>query len=182
MSGTRVEDKIKPEILIAKYYPKRAASLIFYILGILAFFLGLSFMVMSSIHYVDFTLFAWYTGLLSMAVGCILILWAELRRRYFLYAITSWTVRVRTGYINHTTTRVFLDDISEVKTNIDMEERIVNQGDLEIYIKGEDEPVLILRAVENPRGVLELVQRLIQTIPDPLPWAHIEKTRQISYS
>ncbi|MHA1908803.1 MAG: PH domain-containing protein [Candidatus Thorarchaeota archaeon] len=181
MSGTRVEDQIQPEILIAKYHPKRAASLITYLMGILAFLLGWSFMVMSSIQFVESTLVAWYIGLWSMTIGCLLILWAEIRRRYTLYAITSWAVRVRKGFYNQITTRVFLDEISQIETNIDQEERIVNQGDVEIYVKDEDQPALVLQAIDNPRGVLEIVRRLVKTLPDPIPWDHIERTRTISY-
>ncbi len=181
MSGTRVEGQIQQEQLIAKYHPKRAASLLFYLFGSLTFILGWSFMVMSSIQLVESTLVAWYIGMWAMTIGCLLILWAEIRRRYTLYVITSWTVRVRTGYIKQQTTRVFLDEIFDVKTNIDQEERIVNQGDVEIYVKDEDEPVLILDSVDNPRGILELVLRLVQTIPDPIPWDHIPRTRTVSY-
>jgi hypothetical protein len=116
-----------------------------------------------------------------MTIGCLLILWAEIRRRYTLYIITSWTVRIRNGYFNQLTTRVFLDEIVDVKTNIAQEERLVDQGNVEIYVKDEEEPVLILEAVDNPRGILEIVRRLVKTVPDPVPWSHIERSRTIAY-
>ena len=181
MSGTGVKDQIQQEQLIAKYHPKRAAALLFYLFGSLTFILGWSFMVMSSIQFVESTLVAWYIGLWAMAIGCVLILWAEIRRKYMVFIITTWTLRVRTGYFNHLTTRVFLDEIVDVKLNIDQEERIVNQGDVEIYVKDEDDPALVFDSVDNPRGILEIVLRIVQTIPDPVPWDHIPRTRSFSY-
>ena len=181
MSGTRVAESIQKEMLIAKYYTKRAASLFNYILGVIVFILGWSFMVMSSIHFLEATLLAWYIGLWAMTIGSLLIIWAEIRRKYTLFAITSWTVRKRIGYIKQQTTRIFLDEISDIKTNIDPDERIVNQGDVEVYVEGEDDPALIFQAIDNPRGALEIIRRLIQTLPEEVPWSHIERTRTVAY-
>ncbi|MDF1540672.1 MAG: PH domain-containing protein [Candidatus Thorarchaeota archaeon] len=181
MSGTRAPEKPQQEHLIAKFTQKRDSALVFYLFGILLFFLGWLFMILSSIGYVTATFEAWYIGLWSMTLGSLAILWAEIRRRYTLYAITSWTVRARKGYLNHVTTRVFLDEITEVNILVDAEERIVDQGDVEIFVAGETTPAVVLMSVDNPRGIKEIIISLTKTIPEPLPWAHIERSRIVTY-
>jgi len=181
MSGTRVAERAPEEQLIARFHPKRASALVYYIFGVLLFILGWLFMIMSSIGYVVATLEAWYVGLWSMALGILSILWAELRRRYTLYAITSWTVRVRKGYFNQITTRIFLDEIETVNVLVDDEERMVDQGDVEIIAIGNSGPPVVLKSVDNPRGIRVIIISLIRTIPEPLPWAHLERSRIVTY-
>ncbi|MFW9954533.1 MAG: PH domain-containing protein [Candidatus Thorarchaeota archaeon] len=181
MSGTRTIGIIQPERLIAKMYQKRAAAYIFYVLGVILFLVGWAFMVMSSIKFVEYTFSAWYMALWSMIVGFLSIFWAEVNRRYTLYIITSWNIRRRDGYFKRVTTRVFLDEIVKVEISADPEDRIVGQGDIQIFVEGEDNPALVLNAIDNPRGIYEIIIRLTQTIPEEIPWSHIEKTRKVQY-
>ncbi|MHA2396065.1 MAG: hypothetical protein ACXAC0_05125, partial [Candidatus Thorarchaeota archaeon] len=57
------------------------------------------------------------------------------------------------------------------------DERKVAMGDVEIYTSEDDEkPALVFDGVHNPDGVREIIQRFIETTPDPLPWAHLDRT------
>ena len=122
------------------------------------------------------TLLSWAIGLGAIIVGPILFILTEMRRFFTLYIITTWNVRVRKGIIWRNTTRLFYDEISECKTTIYPDERRVGMGDVEVYSnKVRNGPVFIFEEIENPDGVREIISRFMQTIPFPLPWAHIER-------
>jgi len=165
------------EILIAKFHPRRTSSLVFYIFGFVVFIVGWFFMIASSIQFIEFSLVAWISGIWAMIVGILSILWREIIRRYTLYIITSWNLRVRRGYLKKRTKRVFYDEVVDVKIDADPQDRLVNQGNIQIFIKGEEDPVITFFAIDNPRGIYELIQRMLRTLPDPLPWGHISYSR-----
>ncbi len=181
MSEAISDDGLQQEILIAKFHPRRTASLVFYIFGFVVFIVGWVFMIASSADIIEYTMVAWLSGIWAMTVGMLSIVWQEIRRRYTLYIITSWNLRVRRGYYKKRTKRVFYDEISDVKTLTNTQDRMVNQGDIEIYVKGESEPALTFFAIDNPRGIYELIQRMLRTAPEPCPWSHIERTRIAPY-
>ncbi len=181
MNDDPTVDDIQHEILIAKFHPKRISSLVFYVFGFIVFIVGWVFMIASSVQFVEFSLVAWIAGICAMAAGIGTIIWREVKRRYTLYIITSWNVRVRKGYLKKRTTRVFYDDISDVRIIANIQDRIVNQGDIQIFANGEDEPAIIFYSIENPRGIYELIQRMLRTVQAPYPWSHIEKTRVIYF-
>lgn len=181
MIEEKKDSGIQPEILIAKFYPRRTASLVFYIFGFVVFIVGWVFMIASSADFIEFTLVAWISGVWGMIVGILSIIWREIIRRYTLYIITSWNLRVRRGYRRKRTKRVFYDEISDVKVVTSSDERIVDQGNIEVFVKGEENPAITFFDIDNPRGIYELIQRMILTVPEPHPWSHIEKTRIVPY-
>ncbi len=181
MSKVEKETKIPQEILIAKFHPRRTSSLFFYIFGFVVFIVGWVFMIASSADFIEFTLAAWLSGIWAMTVGILAITWREIIRRYRLYIITSWNLRVRRGYRKKTTKRVFYDEITDVKIIANTEDRMVNQGDIQIFVKDTEGPVITFFAIDNPRGIYEIIQRMIRTVSDPYPWAHLEKTRIAPY-
>ena len=134
-------------------------------------------MIMSSASYVESNFTAWYLGLWALVLGTLTIAWAEIRRRYTVYIITTWNVRTRCGYRNRITTRIFYDEIEHVDISRGPEEEIADQGDVELYVPGEKEPVIVFAAIDNPFGIVEMINRFKETIPDPIPWDHIERTR-----
>lgn len=134
-------------------------------------------MIMSSASYVESDFTAWYLGLWALVLGTLTITWAEIRRRYTVYIITTWNVRTRCGYRNKITTRIFYDEIEHVGLSLDPEEEIADQGDVEIYISGNDKPELVFDSINNPYGIIEIINRFTKTIPEPIPWEHLERTR-----
>ncbi|MHA1637012.1 MAG: PH domain-containing protein [Candidatus Thorarchaeota archaeon] len=177
MSSSSVETPTERECLIAKYSSRRLSSLIYYVIGTILFSFGYIFMITSSASIVDYNITAWYLGLFSMSFGSLIMVIAELRRRYSLYIITTWNVRTRTGFWNKTTARVYYDDIERIEVDSDPEEVKVNQGDVLIFVKGEADPAIIFDAIAYPLGALEIIRRFKETIPDPIPWSHLDKTR-----
>ena len=181
MSTSSVENPIEKECLIAKYNPRRLSSLIYYVFGTILFLFGFIFMIMSSASYVEFNFTAWYLGLFSMLLGSSIMTVAEIRRRYMLYIITTWNVRTRSGLLKKVTSRVFYDDIERIEVDIDPEEVRVNQGDILVFIRGETEPAIVFDSIAYPRAAFEIIQRFKETVPDPIPWSHLDKTRIAPY-
>ncbi len=181
MSGVEKPESVQREQLITTFRPKRISSLFNYISGAIFIAVGLVFMIGSSAGFVAFSFIAWSLGLGAIAFGSVFMIWTELKRRSTLYIITDWNVRVRTGYLNKTTRRAFYDDIDTVEVETDAQDEIADQGRLEIYAEGEDEPVLSLDDVENPYGIREIILRFKETTKDPVPWNHIEKTQIAPY-
>ncbi|MFW9920102.1 MAG: PH domain-containing protein [Candidatus Thorarchaeota archaeon] len=181
MNEKETDSKIPHEILIAKFHPRRTSSLFFYIFGVVVFVVGWVFMIASSADFIEFTLVAWISGIWAMVVGILSIIWREIIRRYTLYIITSWNLRVRRGYRRKRTKRVFYDEISDVKIIANTEDRMVNQGDIQIFVKDEAEPVITFYSIDNPRGIYELIQRMLRTVPEPYPWSHLERSRIAPY-
>jgi hypothetical protein len=181
MSGVEKTQSVQREQLITTFRPKRISSLFNYISGAIFVAVGLVFMIGSSAGFVAFSFIAWFLGLGAIVFGSLVMVWTELKRRSTLYVITDWNVRVRTGYLNRTTRRVFYDEISSVEIQTDAQDEIADQGKLEIYVEGDDDPALSLGAVENPYGIREIILRFKETSREPVPWAHIEKTRVAPY-
>lgn len=177
MSSSSVEKPIEKECLIASYNPRRLSSLIYYVFGTVLFFFGFFFMIMSSASLVEFNFTAWYLGLFSMLIGSLIMAIAEIRRRYSLYIITTWNVRTQTGFFKKVTSRIFYDDIERIEVDRDPEEVRVNQGDVLVYVKGETDPAIKFDAIAYPLGAFEIIQRFKETIPMPIPWSHVDKTR-----
>jgi hypothetical protein len=86
------------------------------------------------------------------------------------------------GSYNVVSTRVFFDEIERIEIDTHPQTRVINLGALCIYAKDDAEnPALIFADIQNPEGMLELVNRIEMTTPDPIPWAHVEKTRVVLY-
>jgi len=125
---------------------------------------------------IPLTLVSWTLGNGAIIVGPVLFMLTEMRRFFTLYIITTWNVRVRRGIIWRKTTRLFYDEISDVRTTIYPVERRVGMGDVEIYSNtAQNGPAIIFEEIENPDGIREIISRFMLTIPFPLPWAHIER-------
>ena len=166
----------KRERLVAIYHPKRGSTIFNYVLGFVAFILGLGANVIASASIVEFDLVSWILGMFSMAFGLALVLWTETRRRYILYIVTTWNIRIRTGYINKKTSRVFYDEITKVATASEPVEEAINPGDVVMYsVKSKDKPALIFEGVHNPHGIREVILRFIATTPKPPPWSHVPR-------
>jgi membrane protein YdbS with pleckstrin-like domain len=179
MSTTSPDSKFpsdKRERLVLILHPKRVTSIFYYTFSVVLFIIGLVFMVLSSFGAISRDIDAWSLSTLAMLFGLFLFLWAESKHFFTLYIITTWNVRVRKGIFKRKTTRVFYDEIVDCRTNSDPEEKRVDMGDVEICTtRGKQSPVIIFNEVQNPEGVREIITRFMQTIPDPLPWAHLER-------
>jgi membrane protein YdbS with pleckstrin-like domain len=179
MSASSPDSKFPPdkkERLVLILHPKRVTSIFYYTLSVVLFIVGLIFMALTSFGLIIRDVEAWYLSSLSMIFGFFLFLWAESRHFFILYIITTWNVRIRKGIFRRHTTRVFYDEITECRTNSDPGEKRVGMGDVEICTsRANESPMIIFNEVQNPEGVREIINRFIQTIPDPLPWSHIER-------
>jgi membrane protein YdbS with pleckstrin-like domain len=164
------------ERLVDIFYPKRASFIFYYVFGSVVFIIGLGFMIVTSYGGLGRDLVSWSLSVSAMVFGILLVIWAESRRWFTLYIITTWNVRVRKGVISRSTKRVFYDEITLLHSSGPPDERKVGMGDVEIYTSEDEiEPALVFDGVHNPDGVREIIQRFIQTIPEPLPWAHLDR-------
>ncbi|MHA1943967.1 MAG: PH domain-containing protein [Candidatus Thorarchaeota archaeon] len=166
----------KKERLVNIFYPKRASFIFYYVFGVVVFIAGLGFNVASAANFIIYDLLAWTLGLAAMIFGILLVSWAESRRWFTLYIVTTWNVRVRRGIFSRTTVRVFYDEITDVHCSGPPDERRVGMGDVEIYSGGDNaKPTLVFDGVHNPDGIKEMILRFIMTIPDPPSWAHLDR-------
>jgi membrane protein YdbS with pleckstrin-like domain len=166
----------KRERLVGIFYPKRASFIFYYVFGTVLFIVGTGFMIVTSFGGLGRDIISWSLSAGAMVFGIVLVAWAESRRWFTLYIITTWNIRVRKGVFSRKTTRVFYDEIAMLYSSGPPAERKVGMGDVEIFTSEEDEkPALIFDGVHNPDGVREIIMRFIQTIPDPVPWAHLDR-------
>jgi uncharacterized membrane protein YdbT with pleckstrin-like domain len=180
MTETSHEDSVPAESrerLVNIFYPKRASFIFYYVFGTVVFVVGTGFMTVTSYGGLGRDLVSWELSAGAMIFGIILVAWAESRRWFTLYIITTWNVRVRTGVFSRKTKRVFYDEITMLHCSGPPDERKVGMGDVEIFTSIDDEkPALVFDGVHNPDGVREIIRRFVQTIPDPLPWAHLDRS------
>ena len=167
----------KRERLVSIFYPKRASFIFYYVFGTVVFIVGTGFMTITSYGGLGRDLVSWSLSAGAMIFGIFLVSLAESRRWFTLYIITTWNVRVRKGVFSRKTKRVFYDEIAILHCSGPPAERKVGMGNIEIYTSADDEkPALVFDGVHNPDGVREIIQRFIETTPDPLPWAHLDRT------
>ncbi len=166
----------KRERLVAIYHPKRSSTIFNYVLGFVVFILGLGTNVIAAANFVEYDFVSLALSLFAMMFGLTLVLWTETRRRYILYIVTTWNIRIRTGYVSKKTTRVFYDEITKVVTASEPVEKAINQGDVVVYsIKSKDEPALVFAGVHNPHGIREVILRFVATTSEPPSWSHIPR-------
>jgi len=166
----------KRERLVIILHPKRVSLIIFYVFSVVLIIIGVSFMSATAYGAIPPTEISWNIGFSAIIIGILLFALTEMRRFFTLYIITTWNVRTRKGIIWRKTKRVFYDQISECRTTMYPDERRVGMGDVEIISKKvKNGPMLIFEEIENPDGIREIISRFTQTIPFPLPWAHIER-------
>lgn len=166
----------KRERLVAVFNPKRVSYIFYYVFSFVLFIIGLTFMVATAQGAILRDFESWILSSIAMIVALFLFVWAESRHFFTLYIITTWNVRIRKGVFKRRTIRVYYDDISECRTTSDPEEKRVGMGDVEICSKrAKENPVIVFDEVHNPDGVREIISRFIQTIPDPIPWSHMER-------
>lgn len=165
------------ERLVLILHPKRASSIFYYVFAVSLFIIGLFFMILTSYGAIIRNIDAWTLSSLAMIFGVTLLTWAETRHYFTLYIITTWNVRVRKGIFRRRTTRVFYDEITECQTTSQPDEKRVGMGDVEVFSSRIDgKPAIIFDEVHNPDGVREIIMRFVRTIPDPLPWGHLDRT------
>jgi membrane protein YdbS with pleckstrin-like domain len=165
------------ERLVLILHPKRVTSIFYYVLSFVLFIVGLTFMVLTSLGVISHDILSWSLGSIAIVFGFLLFIWTESKHFFTLYIITTWNVRVRKGIFKRKTTRVFYDEIVECRTNSDPEEKRVGMGDVEICSRtATDGPAVVFTEVHNPDGVREIITRFMRTIPEPLPWAHLDRT------
>jgi len=167
----------KRERLVNIFYPKRASFIFYYVFGTVLFIVGTGFMTVTSYGGLGRDLVSWSLSAGAMIFGMTLVIWAESRRWFTLYIITTWNIRVRKGVFSRKTSRVFYDEIAMLTSSGPPDERKVGMGDVEIYTSLDDEkPALVFDGVHNPDGVSEIIRRFVSTIPDPVPWAHLDRS------
>ena len=167
----------KRERLVNIFYPKRASFIFYYVFGTVVFIVGLGFMTVTSYGGLGRDIISWSLSAGAMVFGIVLVTLAESRRWFTLYIMTTWNVRVRRGVFSRKTTRVFYDEIALLHCSGPPDERKVGMGDVEIYTSADDEkPALVFDGVHNPDGIREIILRFVETTPDPLPWAHLDRS------
>lgn len=167
----------KRERLVNIFYPKRASFIFYYVFGTVLFIVGTGFMTVTSYGGLGRDLISWSLSAGAMVFGILLVVWAESRRWFTLYIITTWNVRVRRGVFSRKTNRVFYDEIASLYCSGPPDERKVGMGDVEIFTSdGDEKPALVFDGVHNPEGIREIIRRFIETTPDPVPWAHLDRT------
>ncbi|MHA2003459.1 MAG: PH domain-containing protein [Candidatus Thorarchaeota archaeon] len=179
------EDQIPAEDrekLLATFHPARTGFLYLYVLGAVFFLIGWLFNISVAAGVIQYDELAWWLGMAGMLFA--LILWAigEYKKRYTVYVVTTWNLRVMKGSYKRMTTRVFFDEIDKFEIDATPQTRVINLGALRVYTKEDSElPALEFVDIHNPEGMLELVNRIKLTTPNPIPWAHVEKTRIVRY-
>ncbi|RLI56098.1 MAG: hypothetical protein DRO93_11490 [Candidatus Thorarchaeota archaeon] len=178
MSGTALRVPVPPEQrekLVLILYPRRTGYLFHYVFGAVLILVGFTYNVLAAAGFVPYNETTWLLGLGSIGVGAAIMAAVEIRRRFTLYIVTTWNVRIRTGIFRRRTVRVFYDDIEQMETTASPEEQVVGMGDLEVYSrKIPDRPALVFRNMRNPEGIKEMIQRFVDTTPTPPPWSHID--------
>ena len=166
----------KRERLVMIIHPKRASLIFFYVFSVVMVIVGVGFMSAAAYGSISINRQYWDIGAITIILGVLLFASTEIRRQFKLYIITTWNLRVRTGIIRKKTIRIFYDEISECRTNIDPEEKNVGQGNIEIFSnRASDNWALVFEEVDNPDGIREIISRFMKTIPDPLPWGHLDR-------
>jgi len=174
--GPEVIPSENRERLVNIFHPKRATFIFYYVFGVVLFIIGLGFNVTSAAGFIIHDLFDWTLGITSMIFGILIVTWAESRRWFTLYIITTWNVRVRRGIFSRETVRIFYDEITDVHCSGPPDERRVGMGDVEIFTSADEgTPSLLIDGVNNPDGIKEIILRFMRTIPDPLHWAHLDR-------
>ncbi|PNX51326.1 MAG: hypothetical protein BV458_11690 [Thermoplasmata archaeon M9B2D] len=164
------------ERLVLILHPKRASSIFYYVFGVVLFVVGLTFMILASFGTISHSILSWSLSLSAMIFGVLLIVGAETRHYFTLYIITTWNVRVRKGIFRRKTVRVFYDEITLCRTSSNPEEKRVGMGHVEICTKKMNEkPAIVFDEVHNPDGVREIISRFVQSLPDPVPWEHLNR-------
>jgi membrane protein YdbS with pleckstrin-like domain len=167
----------KRERLVSIFCPKRASFIFLYVFGTVVFIVGTGFMTVTSYGGIGGDIVSWSISAGSMVFGILLVIWAESKRWFTLYIITTWNIRVRKGVFSRKTVRVFYDEIAHLHSAGPPDERKIGMGDVEVYVSIDDEsPALVFDGVHNPDGVREIIQRFIDTMPDPVHWAHLDRT------
>jgi len=179
------EHQIPPEDrekLLATFNPARTGFLYLYILGAVSFVIGWLFNITVAARVVPYDELAWWLGMGAMLFA--LLVWGigEYKKRYTVYIVTTWNLRVMKGARSKLTTRVFYDEVERFEIETQPQARVINLGALCIYTWDDPgNPALRFADIHNPEGMLELVSRVKMTTPAPLPWAHIKKTRIVNY-
>ena len=167
----------KRERLVSIFYPKRASFIFYYVFGTVVFIVGTGFMTVTSYGGMGGDIVSWSISAGSMIFGILLVAWAESRRWFTLYIITTWNVRVRKGVFSRKTERVFYDEIAYLHSAGPPDERKIGMGDVEVFVSENDEsPALVFDGVHNPDGVREIIQRFIETMHNPVHWAHLDRS------
>ena len=179
MSANTPDSPIPPEKrekLVTIFHPKRVSLIFFYVFSVILIIIGVGFMSATAYGAIPQSELAWSMGNAAIIFGIFLFAGTEMKRFFTLYIITTWNVRVRTGILRRKTIRLFYDEISECRTGFSPAERRIGMGDVEICSnKVDDGPTLIFEEVENPEGIRIIISKFVETIPSPLPWAHIER-------
>ena len=113
----------KRERLVNIFYPKRASFIFYYVFGTVIFVVGTGFMTVTSYGGLGRDLVSWSLSAGAMIFGIIIFTWAESRRWFTLYIITTWNIRVRKGVFSRRTTRVFYDEIATIHSSGPPDER-----------------------------------------------------------
>jgi hypothetical protein len=166
----------KRERLVIIFHPKRVSLIFFYVISVVMVITGVGFMSATAYGAIPASEVAWNLGSGAILFGIFLFTGTEMRRFFTLYIVTTWNVRIRTGFIRRKTIRLFYDEISECRTAIYPQERRIGMGDVEIFSsKVKNGPTIVFEEVENPEGVREIISKFIETIPYTIPWSHIER-------
>jgi membrane protein YdbS with pleckstrin-like domain len=170
------------ERLILVMFRKRTAFMFNYVLGGFISGVGILGNIATAAGFIEQSWIRWEIGVAAILSGLLVITATELRRRFTLYIMTTWNVRIRTGLMTRNTIRVFYDEISSVETSINPEEKAIGIGDVRVYTSDvRDRPAIVFTDVYNPDGIREIILRFIQTMPSPLPWVHIPKARIVVF-
>lgn len=83
---------------------------------------------------------------------------SEFQRRFIRYYITSQQVIERRGVLSQTTESTMYENITDVKMNKDINERIFDVGDLKINTAGHDGATIRLRGLKDPENYKKVIE------------------------
>ncbi len=162
------------ERLVMIFHPRRTGFLLHYIIGATIVLIGFGSVMLTAAFMIVQNEISWMLTLTSFFIGSVIMAAVEIHRRSILYIITTWNIRVRTGIFRKRTSRVFYNQISDIRLMIGDERRRISMGDVEFYTHGNSErPALVFREVYSPDGIKELVTRFIKTTPPTPDWIHL---------
>lgn len=170
------------ERLLMVMFRKRTGFLFYYVFGAMLSGIGVLGNVATAAGFVEQSWIRWELGVAVIISGVLIIAAAEIKRRLTLYILTTWNVRIRKGIMKRTTIRVFYDEISAVDTSMNPDEKSIGIGDLRVYSNGSKEkPTVVFTDICNPDGIREIVLRMMQTTPAPVPWVHVPRTHTVVF-
>ncbi|MFB6181230.1 MAG: PH domain-containing protein [Candidatus Nanohalobium sp.] len=103
----------------------------------------------------------WFLGLLIIPLA--FFIRVEVKRRFIEYFITDQKVIERRGLLSQTTESTMYENITDVRLNESLLERIFDVGDIKVNTAGHDGATIKLKGVKNPERVKTMIESNINS-------------------